>query len=56
MELDELELPPRPPSPAAAPLRVLLAYAIFSLFRTGAAANMATTARLSPNINNVVLF
>jgi hypothetical protein len=43
-ETDELELPLRPQIPAA-PLRVLLAYAISLLFRTGAA-NMTTTARL----------
>ncbi|HET7285687.1 MAG TPA: hypothetical protein VFI70_13470, partial [Nitrososphaeraceae archaeon] len=55
-ETDELEIPPRPPGPAAPPPCVLIAYAISSLFRTGAAANMTTTARLSPNTNNVMLF
>jgi hypothetical protein len=54
-EADQLELPPRPRGPAAPPC-VLLAYAISSLFSTGAAANMATTAMLSPNTNNVMLF
>jgi hypothetical protein len=44
-EIDELVPPPRPPVP---PPRVLPAYAISSLFRTGAAANVATTARVSP--------
>ena len=33
-EADELELPPRPPVPPAAPPRVLIAYAIPPLFRT----------------------
>jgi hypothetical protein len=50
-EADELELPPAPPVP---PLLALLAYAISPLFRTDAAANVARTARVSSNTNNVV--
>jgi len=41
-EADQLELPPRPPGPAAPPC-VLLAYSIAPLFSTGAAANVSTT-------------